>query len=97
MDQSGIHIGDVGRLLRRMVDNWRLDERKGVRDRLRDFEDRYEKLESRETHAEADEFRIRLQDQFDLYKSSLDEKYAMIDEAHRQMIAYLERCGNESG
>ena len=89
MDQSGIHIGDVRQLVHKVIDDWRLDQRKGVRDRIRDFEDRFEKLEARE-FADDGERRSRLQQQLDDYMTRVDGKYAMIDEAHRQMSDFVD-------
>lgn len=92
MDQSGIHIGDVGQIMRRMVDEWRLDERKSIRGRLNDFEDHFDRLEGRVDQSDTQDQRHRLQESHDLYKSQLDDRYAMIEKAHRQMVEYLDMC-----
>ncbi|MFL0356944.1 hypothetical protein ACI5KX_10750 [Erythrobacter sp. GH1-10] len=93
MVQSRIHIGDVGKLVQKVIDDWRFAERKAVRDRLRDFEERFEKLKSREPHPDTDSFRERLQQSFDEFASRVDAKYAMIDEAHRQMTEFVDQRG----
>ena len=92
MDQSGIHIGDVGKILRRVVDDWRLDERSKVRRQLADFEDRLDRLDGVEGQEPTEERREQLQTSLDQYNSRLGDKHAMIDEAHRQMVDYLEQA-----
>ncbi len=91
MDQSGIHIGDIGQLLHKVVDDWRLKQRKSIRHRLVDFEDHLDKLE-RSDWDDAEKHRAGVLEARKRYTSRLDDKHAMIDEAHRQMIAYLDRC-----
>ena len=96
MDQSGIHIGDVGKLLRRIVDDWRLDQKKSIRDMNRNFEDRLEKIDAREPSTGSEELKTQLREQFELYKGLMDNKHEMIDEAHRQMVEHLERCRQDA-
>ncbi|MBH5322889.1 hypothetical protein [Aurantiacibacter sediminis] len=90
MSQSGIHIGDVRKLLHRVVDDWRLIERKAVRDRLRDCEDRLEKLEYRRAQSGTADMKARLIEQRDRFRSRIDARNEMLDEAHRQMAEFID-------
>ncbi|MDE1466462.1 hypothetical protein [Aurantiacibacter sp. D1-12] len=91
MDQSGIHIGDVRGLLHKVLNDWHFEERKAVRDRLRDYEDRLEKLDYRADQAGTQDMKARLQEQYDRFKSRVDARYEMFDEAHKQMTQYVDR------
>ena len=95
MDQPdetyGITSDNIGQILRKVVDDWRLEQRKSIRHRLVDFEDRLEKLEGSDW-VDAEKHRSGIEEARDRYVSGLDAKYAMIDETHRQMVAHLDRC-----
>ncbi|WP_271077582.1 hypothetical protein [Aurantiacibacter sp. MUD61] len=90
MAQSDIQIGNVRNLLHKVVDDWRYDERRAVRNRLLDYEEKLEKIEQREARGEEVPLKQQTLEHYENYKSRVDAKYEMIDEAHRQMIAYVE-------
>ena len=96
MDQSDIRIGDVGKLLRKVVDDWRLEQRKHLRHRRLDFDDRFDALDARTDKPGSDDMRANLQEMRELFESKLDDRHAMIDEAHRQMIEHLERSKQDA-
>lgn len=95
MEQSdknhGLNSEDIGPFLRKVVDDWRLDQRKSIRHRLVDFEDSLERMDSSEL-PDAEDHRLSVEEARDLYKSRLDDRYAMIEEMHRQMVKHLDRC-----
>ena len=90
MDQSGNHIGNVRNLLHKVLDDWLLAERKAIRTRLSDYDDRLEKLEFGSSQQDAGKAKIRLVEQRDRFKDRIEARYAMFDEAHRQMKDYVE-------
>ena len=90
MTETEIHIGDVPNLLRKVVDDWRLEERKRIRHRLIDFEDHLDKLEGSDWSG-AEQSRAGVEEARERYTSSLDDRYAMIEEAHRKMVEHLEQ------
>lgn len=90
MKQSGIHIGDVRSLLHQVVDDWRLMERKALRDRLRDYEDRLEKLKYRKGQLGTEDMEARLIEQRDQFSSRIDARNAIFDEAHKRMVEYID-------
>ena len=89
MDQSGIHIGDVRQLLHRVLDDWRADERKKARDQIRNIEDTIEKHDLRRSPDTSEKFVPDLRKMADDGRASMERKFAMIDEAHRQMVDFV--------
>ena len=90
-ENFGLNKENIGQFLRRVVDDWRLEQRKSVRHRVVEFEDRLDKTEGQEL-PDADELRAGVVEARDRYMSKLDDRYAMIEEAHRQMVEHLDRC-----